>query len=196
MQPDSPLVGAGAPRRCGFCENGRVHRRSRRRRGVITAVVVLTVVAALGLAAGLIIPPVWAAASTTVAVDDTTMTLHDGGATASITVPRGWATRPAFADSSRVTLFSPDSVLRIDLAVMRSSDPRAAVRSVAPGAIDTIDTEPDGDGRELLHARTRDGATVVGAVAGTGVVLTFVGEPSPSYDAELASLVAGMSVTP
>lgn len=160
-------------------------------------VVVLTAVvtAMLGVAAVALLPPIWVAATTLVADEDTSATIRAGTAEASVPVPAEWAMRPTFADDSRVTLTSPDGVMRVDLALRDGGDPVIALGDISPRPLEPLSREQTVAGQDLLHAHTTDGELVVGVVVSGDALLTFVSGPRAGYDAELAKLLAEIDVT-
>lgn len=169
----------------------------RRSRAEIVGIIAAwsAVVAIVLVAAIVFVPAIWSAASTTVIEADTELSLVEGDASAEIPVPSGWWARPAFADGSAVTIGSPDGVMTLTLRLTTSTDADDAIVRAAPDELETVDSEPLG-AATLLHARTLTGDALVGAVAAGDAVLTFVSTPSPAYDAELAQLLATMTVTP
>lgn len=160
--------------------------------GVVTLTAVVTAMLGVGLVA--LLPPIWVAATTLVAEEDTSTTIRAGVAAASVPVPVGWAMRPTFNDASRVTLTSPDGVMRVDLAVREGGDPMVALGDISPRPLDAVSREQTVAGQELLHANTTDGELIVGVVVSGGALLTFVSGPRAGYDAELAHLLAEIDV--
>lgn len=173
------------------------HDSVRRSRAEIVGIIAAwSVAVAIVLVAALVfVPPIWSAASTTVIEADTELSLVEGDASARIPVPAGWWARPAFADGSAMTIGSPDGVMTLALRLTTTTDAEDAMVRAAPGALETVDSEPLG-GATLLHARTLTGDALVGAVAEGDAVLTFVSTPTPAYDAQLAQLLAAVTVTP
>lgn len=168
-------------------------RRPRHRVAVAIATLAgAAVVIAIAIAALTVGPAIWQAATTRLADRDTTMTLTTAGATAEIPVAAGWSYSAPPFDESRVTLHSPDGVMSIQFQVTPDAGAEEAARALG-GEVTAFDTEPIG-AAQVVHARTRDRTAVAGAVVEGDAVLAFLSEPSPDYDAELATLLATVTV--
>ena len=165
------------------------------RRWLITAAVVAAVVGA-GVLAWSVVPPIVSAAMTHTAETDETVVLLSGTADATVAVPAGWSVHPAFNDASRVGLSSPDGEMTVQFALTTATDAAATARALVSDPLGDEVREPDGAGRELVHARTTAGDTVAGSLDGGDVAVAFSSTPSPGYDAELAHLLDGIAFPP
>lgn len=162
----------------------------------LIAIAIALVVAGVGVLAWFVVPPVVASATTRVVAADETLTLTSGGASATVPVAAGWRVRPAWNDGSRVTIGSPDGELTLRLALTPASDAATTLTAMAPGPLGPEVREPDGDGRELVHARTESGDSLVGSLDGGSAAIVFVSSPSPAYDLELARLLDRIEIDP
>ncbi len=168
-------------------------RRPRHRLPIVVATIAgATVAVATAIAALTVGPAIWQAATTRLADIDTTVTLTASGATATIPVAAGWSYSTPLFDDSRLTVHSPDGAMSVEFMVTADAGAEDAARALG-GEITAFDTEPIGQA-EVVHARTRDRAAVAGAVVQGDAVLAFLSQPSPDYDAELATLLATVAV--
>lgn len=165
---------------------------------IVALVAAVVVVAAIGLAALTVGPAVWAAATTERVTADTTVTLQTEGASATIPVEAGWSYHHPPFDRSRMTMRSPDGAMTIDFVVVADegdTDAEQAASDLVSEDVGAFDREPIGSS-SVVHARTTDGAVLVGAVVGPHSLVAFSSRPTPQYDAELATLLAGVTVAP
>jgi hypothetical protein len=171
----------------------------RRRRRLLPFVIIATLVA-VGVAAALIVPVVAGGVAPTSADEERTMRLTEGNLRADIELPAGWSWSPSFGDDSRGVAGSPDRVMTVELSLTAGTDPRKALEDAAPGPLGPISeetlSEDSAGSRTLLYARVPDQGVVVGALTTGSAVVTFVASSSPTYDVELARLLAAIEVTP
>lgn len=163
---------------------------------IVAVLATVLVLAAIGIAALTVGPAVWAAATTERVPADTTVTLETEGASASIPVAAGWSYNHPPFDRSRLTLRSPDGAMSIDFALVPGAgdaDAEAAARDLVSEEVGLFDREPIG-ASSVVHARSADGTVLVGAVVGPDSLVAFSSRPTPAYDAELATVLAGVVV--
>ncbi|PRA81519.1 hypothetical protein [Microbacterium sp. MYb66] len=172
--------------------------RPRPRRRRVLPIVVITVLVSLGLLAALAIPVIVRGLTATTSPHERTIVLTSETATATIVLPGGWSWLTPFGDESRGVAGSPDRAMTVEFALLSGTDAPAALEQVAPGPLgpaseEILSDRPAGI-EQILHARVLDQEIVVGAVTEAPVTLTFVSDPSPAYDAELADLLATIEV--
>lgn len=149
----------------------------------------------LGVAVVTVGPQVWAAATAEIAEDDTTIFLETTGASATIPVDGGWVVSRALFDDSRVALRSPDGAMTVHFRLAVAPDPAAAARAQVPDELSAFDEETVG-AVTVLHTRTPDGRSTVGALVEGEAVLAFESSALESYDAELAAVLSRIEVAP
>lgn len=155
---------------------------------VVAVSVVAAAVAAMAV--------VWFVPATTVAEEELTVRLSNGSAVAEISLPSGWSWRAQFGDASRGVAGSPDRVMTVDFALVVDVDAVTALEDAAAAPLGLLNEESRSGAARLLSARTVEPGTIVGALSEGSAVVTFVSTPSPEYDAELATLLTGVELTP